>query len=650
MPQALYTVAATAESHAILETLSLAIFLGISAQVLAHRLQIPAILPLLLAGMAAGPFGLGLFDPAALGASQLEVIIHLGVAVILFEGGLSLDLRQLQTVSASVRNLLTIGCAVTGIGSAIAANQLVGVSWATAALFGAIVTVTGPTVIQPLLRHMIVPRKVRTILISEGLVIDPIGVVLAYLVLLWIERAGAAVNQLFVEVFILFLTGTILGYFGAELARISVARRQVPEELRNLIVLTILVATYHVAETQALQSGIVASVVMGLRMSAADIPDLNPVKAFKGQLTVLTISILFVLLSARLDLDVMSNLGWRGIAVVFALILIVRPLSVLFSIPPKQLDWREKTVLAFTAPRGIVAAAVGSLSAIELTRAGIEDGGAVEGLVYLTILISCGWATVMSLVLPRVLGYVGDPSRRRVVLVGANPLALQLARYFKEHAWTVVVIDSAINKLDLFQEQGFEVVSGDARDAQAFEDAGVERDSKVIALTTNDHLNLLAAELVRDEFGVEHPAVAIQSPSEEFGSRRRAWVDVLGGDDIELDRWLRRIQEGRAQITEIPIASNDPQRLFSLRALLRPQLRAEVGNDPSDYLIVCGWSENKPQFRVELENLDSFDRLMLLTRTGEPQQRLLAASDGLDVEQSITDAVPLDAQAVSDAQ
>ena len=447
----------------IMETVVGAIFLGILAQVLAGRYKLPAILPLLLFGMAAGPFGLELLDPSTLGHEWLEVIIHLGVAVILFEGGLSLDPKQLRQVSVPVRNLLTLGTLVTGVGAACLAHFLTGVSWGTAALFGAIVTVTGPTVIAPLLRHMVAPKKVRTILVTEGLMIDAIGAVLAYLVLLWIGSADLDLRSLAVRLLTLSATGAILGFAAGSLAVMVIRYRHMSDELRNLVILALLLSGFLVAEHQAPQSGILASVVMGLTVSAADTPNLSQLKMFKGQLTVLLISFLFILLSGQLDLGTVRQLGLEGVMVVAGLILLVRPLSVFLSIPSRHLDFKQRLLLAFTAPRGIVAAAVASLSAIQLRKAGSSDDAAIlEGLVYLVIVVTCTWATVMASMMPRWLGYVDDPTRRRVILVGANPLTAALARSFGIEGWTPVVVDSVPAKLATFRDRQILAISGDA--------------------------------------------------------------------------------------------------------------------------------------------------------------------------------------------
>jgi len=597
----------------VLDTIVIAIVLGIAAQMLAHRLRLPAILPLLIFGMAAGPHALQLFDPHSLG-TVLEVFIHLGVAVILFEGGLSLDLRQIRRIGPSLRNLLTLGVVVTGAGAAWLAQALLGLPWPTAALYGAIVTVTGPTVIAPLLRHMVAPRQVRTLLLSEGLMIDPIGAVLAYLVLQWVRRPDLELQSQMVELLTLTVAGAVLGFAAGSLARLVAQYRHTAAELRNLTILALLMGGYMIAEHQAPQSGIVAAVVMGLTLSAANIPDLAPLKTFKGQLTVLLISMLFILLSGQLDLEIIRDLGWTGVLITAGLVLLVRPLSVLLSVPPSQLGWRERALLALTAPRGIVAAAVASLAAIQLREAGLGDGAAeLEGLVYLTILVTCAWSTVMALVLPRALGYLDDPLRRRLVMIGAHPFSTALAGHFRERGYQTAVIDSNPTHIARLRDRQILAVRGDARDVATYEDAGVERDTLVVALTANDELNLLVAELAHDELGIEHPVIALQRPSEEFGYRRRSWADLLGGQSLHVERWSRKIESGQARLLSFDL-DGDAQAAATCRSLLR---------EPSEhYVFLAGWKDGEPTFHLELDDLERFDALSVLVGDGPAAEPL----------------------------
>ncbi len=604
----------------LMTTIVVAVGLGIAAQIVSERFQLPAILPLLLLGICCGPAGLSWFHPDSLG-SLLEVVIHLGVAVILFEGGLSLDHRRLAQVGSVVRNLVTLGAAVTAVGGAWLAHEFAGLSWGPAALFGAVVTVTGPTVIVPLLHHMVAPKEVKTVLVSEGLIIDPVGAVLAYLVLQWIERAGIPMREMVSEVALLAAAGVVVGFAAGSAARLVVRKRWLTGELRNLTVLALLLLAYLAAESQAEQSGILAAVVMGLTVSASELPDLVSLKAFKGQLTTLVISVLFILLAGQLDVAGVVDLGWRGLAVVAGLILVVRPISVLGSVWGGQLDWRAKTVLALTAPRGIVAAAVASLSARHLLGVGIGGAGSLEGLVYLTILVTGAWATAMALVLPWLLGYTRDPARRRVVLLGANALSAAVARALAPTGRTVVVVDGTCWRLDHFRREGYPVVCGDAREAGTWEEAGVERDTTVMCLTTNDELNLIAAEEVRNEFGVEHPVVALQRPPDDLGKRSRAWLDVLGGGAMDVPGWIRRLESGQAELLSVELG--DEAAMATVR---------EAAREAGEHLVVLfQLVGNEPRFRFDLE-APAEGRLAVLVGEGRAAELLAglagAAGDG----------------------
>ncbi|HUP43120.1 MAG TPA: sodium:proton antiporter [Thermoanaerobaculia bacterium] len=605
----------------ILTTVVVAVALGIAAQVVAERLKVPAILPLLLLGILAGPnlwalFGVaggGLIDPAALGEG-LEVFIHLGIAVILFEGGLSLDPRQLRRVGGAVRNLLTVGVAVTGIGSAWLFHAVTGRTWAAAALFGAIVTVTGPTVIVPLLRHMVLPRRLATILVSEGLIVDPVGAVLAYLVLQTIDRPGMPLGPLAGELATLTLVGAVFGLAAAFVARAVARSRWTGGELNNLAILAVLMLCFLLAERQAPQSGVIAAVVMGLAMSGANIPDLAQLRVFKGQLTVLLISVLFILLAGQLDLFAVLALGTDGLLVVAGMILLVRPASVFLAVRPSQVDWKGRTVLALTAPRGVVAAAVASLAAHQLEEAGLPGGAEIEGMVYLVILVTVIWATAMALLLPRAMGYTKDPRRRLIVLVGAHAVSAALGRALKDRGREVVVVDSSAAKLEPLLAEGLTTIRGDARDAVTFEQAGVQRDTQVVALTTNDELNLLVAELVRGEFAVEHPVVALQQVSEEFGTVRRAWTDLLGGRAIDLPAWSHRLESGEGRLVTLDLG-----RPGALDAARRMVATGEDGRAP-----LVAWRNGLPAFRFRPERLEDFEELSVLAPEPELARELAA--------------------------
>ena len=353
---------------------------------------------------------------------------------------------------------------------------------------------------------------------------------------------------------------------------------------------------------------------MGFTMSAAELPDLVTLKAFKGQLTTLVISALFILLAGQLDVGALFAAGWSGVLVTLGLIVIVRPLAVLLSVWPRQMPWRDRLTLGLTAPRGIVAAAVVSLGARALEQAGIPGGPELEGLVYLSILVTGAFSTAVAVGLPLLLGYANDPSRRRAVLVGANSLTRLLAQLLRACGWTTVMIDAVSWRLDRCRAQGCLVVCGDARDAGTYQEAGVERDSLVIAVTTNDELNLLVGELVHDEFGIEHPVVALQQPPDELGRRSRAWMDLIGGRAMDVPGWIQRIDDGAFSVLEL--GGGDER----VRAALREAER-EV---PGEVVGLFGLAREQLGFDMRGERLASWERLQVLTSAG-PCKRAAAA-------------------------
>ncbi len=587
----------------LLTTIVSSICLGILAQILADRIKIPAILPLLGFGMLLGPHGLAWFHPASLGKG-LDVAIELGIAIILFEGGLTLDLHRLRIVGAAVRNLLTIGVLVSWAGAAAFAHLLADMPWQTSILFGAILTVTGPTVILPLLRHLVAPRHVKTILLSEGLIVDPIGAVLAYFALQSIERVGLPAAAITQSVLTLTATGMIVGFASGSFSRLLLRSHAIASELKNVSVLAVLVGMVLVCEHQAPQSGILGALVMGMTLAGTRRSDIRELKSFKIQISTLAVSSLFILLAGQLDLTAALNLGWTGLSVAAGITLIVRPLSVFASIRSRKFRWDHRLVLALTAPRGIVAAGLGSLAARQLAAAGIPGAETLESLVYTTIVFSCVFATIMSIVLPVIFGYTRDPTRKRIICIGAGPFTEALLAAMQHTQGMRILIDSVDWRLTAAASKGIYVICGDARDVQAYDQAGIERDSIVIAATTNDELNMLVADLVHHEFGIEHPVVVLHRPPAQFEETSRR-VILLGRGRFALDEWDRDLNQGAAAVRTIPLDS--PDTIDRIRHMLIRQ--------PDAIRLLIGWKSDRPDFSVSFDRLDAYHALTCIART-----------------------------------
>jgi hypothetical protein len=243
-----------------------------------------------------------------------------------------------------------------------------------------------------------------------------------------------------------------------------------------------------------------------------------------------------------------------------------------------------------------------------MAHQGVSGGAALEGLTYLAILVTGVWSTGSALMLSRLLGFSRNPTRKRAVLVGAHALTFELARQLIEARRTTVVIDAANWRLRRFSGSGISTIHGDARDVATYEEAGVESDSLILAATTNDELNLLVAELVRGEFGVEHPVVALQAPPDELGRRSRAWIDLLGGGSLDLPYWIRQVEDGTTRTVSIDVGD--------LEAVAR--LREAELAYRTDVLRVVGLRDGEPSLAVSDRDLDQLHALTLLVGSRVP--------------------------------
>ncbi|MBC1224817.1 sodium:proton antiporter [Nostoc sp. UCD121] len=376
------------ESLPITILISVTVVAGIAAQVLAGYFHIPSIVLLLLFGILLGRDGFDFLDPSLLGVG-LEVLVSLLVAVILFEGGLNLQLGELKEVSTSLRNLVTLGVLITLTGAAIAAHWLSEFPWSIAFLYASLVVVTGPTVINPLLKQISVEKQVSTLLEGEGVFIDPIGAILAVIVLHFV-LSGNVEPLILIKGLVLRLgLGIILGVGGGWLLSQLLKQDQfLSQELKNLVVLASVWGLFSLAQALRGESGLVVAVVMGIVLRASNLSSELLLRGFNEQLSILANSILFILLAADLSIASIFALGWGSVLAVLVLMLIIRPINILISTWNQDLNWQQQLFLSWVAPRGIVAASLASLFAVSLTKQGINGGDSIKALVFLTIMMT----------------------------------------------------------------------------------------------------------------------------------------------------------------------------------------------------------------------------------------------------------------------
>ncbi|ASC71361.1 Na(+)/H(+) antiporter ApNhaP [Halomicronema hongdechloris C2206] len=547
----------------------LTVLAGISAQVIAEYFKVPSIIFLLLFGIGLGPDVLDWLHPQSLGIG-LEVMVALSVALILFEGGLSLELKDLGQVSTSLRNLVTTGIFVTLIGGGMAAHWLGEFPWPLAFLYASLVVVTGPTVINPLLRQVKVDRKVAALLEGEGVLIDPVGAILAVVVLDIILNGDAAPISVVSGLLIRLGIGAAIGALGGAIIGLFLKRADfLSEELRNLVVLAGLWGLFGLAQNIRSESGLMAAVVAGIVVRALSVPDERLLRRFKGQLTILAVSVLFVLLAADLSIASVFALGRGALLTVLVLMLIVRPLNIWLCTRDSDLDWRQKTFLSWIAPRGIVSASVASLFGILLTDNGISGGDAIKALVFLTIILTVLVQGLSARWVAQLLRLTSSQSSGAVV-VGCNPLSLLIARLYKEHGESVVLIDTDEEACQQAEQENLKVFLSSALDVNVLEEAGLASAGTLLAMTNNGEVNAVIAQKALEEF--QPPRVLAVFPKdkspETLPSKSR--VQPALTPQISLKTWNNYIRDGAVRLGETRLRSEGT--LFQqahLKALIR---------------------------------------------------------------------------------
>ncbi|TRV45613.1 MAG: sodium:proton antiporter [Microcystis panniformis Mp_MB_F_20051200_S9] len=488
-------------SFALTLQIVITVVAGITAQVIAEYLKVPSIVFLLIFGIALGSDGWEILQPQSLGIG-LEVLVALSVAIILFEGGLSLSGRELGRVSGSLRNLVTLGTSITLIGGGMAAHWLGEFPWPIAFLYASLVVVTGPTVIGPLLKQVAVDRRVATLLEGEGVLIDPVGAILAVVVLNTIIDSHSRPMEIITGLTLRLGIGAAIGIAGGGLLSFIIKTCNfLTFELKNLVVLAGVWGLFGLSQFSRSESGLMAVVMAGIVLKAAAVPDERLLRRFKGQLTTLCVSVLFILLAADLSIASVIALGWGSVLTVLVLMLVVRPLSVALCTLKSDLNWRHKLFIAWVAPRGIVSASVASLFAILLTRAGINGGEAIKALVFLTILMTVFIQGLTARWVAKGLK-ITSSAATGAVIVGCNPLGRLIGSLFQEQGETVVLIDTDAAACQQAQEEGLTVLQSSALDTKILQEAGIESMGTFLVLTNNSEVNLVLAQRAGEEF---HP-------------------------------------------------------------------------------------------------------------------------------------------------
>lgn len=489
-------------SEHLLVGLAIIVVLGIGAQWLAWRVSLPAILLLLIFGFIAGP-GTGIINPNEIFGDLLLPMVSMSVAIILFEGGLSLKFSEVKEVTAVIRNMVTVGVLVSWILTSIASYLIFGLGLQISVLLGAVLVVTGPTVIGPLLRHVRPTGRVGSIIKWEGIIIDPIGAILAVLVFEFIISGGLekATAQVVVSIVKTIIAGTVLGFAGAQLVVLILRRHWVPDFLQNPVSLMIVVFVFVASNVVQVESGLLSVTLMGIALANQKKVSIRHIIEFKENLRVLFISSLFIILAARLTLEDLNYiLNFKGLLFLLLMIVVVRPLSIILSTHFSDLDIREKLFLSWMAPRGIVAAAVASVFALRLVEAGYDQA---ERIIDITFLVITGTVAIYGLTAFQVAKKLGlaKPNPQGILMVGAQSWARLIAKILHDNGYQVTLVDSNWANVSAARQDGLKAYYQNILIEDLSEEVGLEGVGKLIAMTRNDEVNSLAALHFIEDFG-----------------------------------------------------------------------------------------------------------------------------------------------------
>lgn len=501
------------------------------SQVLSWWLKLPAILFLLVAGFVAGPVT-GWLDPDRLFGDLLFPFVSLAVAVVLFEGGLTLRLDEIRGLERVVRRMVSTGLVLSWAVIAGAAAWFMHWPLPLAVLFGAMAVVTGPTVIVPMLRTVRPKPRLANVLRWEGIVIDPLGALLSVLVFEFIvaRHAQAAIGHTLVTFAGMVITGLALGVAVAQVLGVALRRHWLPEFLHDVATLLLVFAVFTSANLLMPESGLLAVTVMGMWL--ANLPEVHTddILDFKESLSLLLISGLFIILAARLEPSDVAAMGWPAIGVLAVVQFVARPLKVAVSTWGSSLDLRERALLAWIAPRGIVAAAVAALFALKLESEGYSNA---RDLVPLTFLVIVGTVVLQSATarwLAKALG-VAEPEASGFLVVGAHPLARAIAGALAERDIPVLLADTNADNVRQARVDGLPVYFGNVVSRHADRKLSLVSLGSLLALSPRREENTAAALRYRGEFG--SPAIySLPSPAErsdrEEDTEQRIHKPVVG--------------------------------------------------------------------------------------------------------------------------
>ena len=575
------------------------IILGILAQWVAWKFKIPAILPLILIGLLVGPIaaaylsedGSKWIEPIWNGTKGLfpgdglYYFVSLAISIILFEGGLTLKRSEIKNVGPVITKLITLGSAITFILAGLGAHYIFNLAWEISFLFSGLIIVTGPTVITPILRNIPLKKDVSTVLKWEGILIDPIGALVAVLVFEFISVGGGGgfTKTALMEFGKILLFGTSFGFTFAHALAYAINKKLIPHYLLNVVALSTVLLVFVESEVFAHESGLLAVVVMGMVLGNSKLKNLKELLYFKESLSVLLISILFILLAANINIeDLMLLYTWKTIALFTIVVFVIRPLAVFSSTFKSKLKFKEKLFISWVGPRGIVAAGIASLFGSKLLKQGVEGAEYITPLVFMIVLGTVLLNATTARMFAKIVGVFLKTSDS-ILFVGASSPIRLIAKYLKEKGKRVVLIDSNSNFIEQAINDDLEALKIDIYDDDLTDNIELNDVGYLIALTGSDMVNKHALNNFSKHFG-EHGSYKIAASKEiiEASSFERKSFFTPNDDYINLSEAYRE----NPSILEVEIKTeaeyNNILELFSREEKSIPLF---IENEKGIYLI-----------------------------------------------------------------
>ena len=493
------------------------IILGIVAQWVAWKFKIPAILPLLLIGLLVGPIaaeflsedGTKWIEPIWNGSKglfpgdSLYYFVSLAISIILFEGGLTLKRNEIKNVGPVITKLITLGSAITFFGGGIVAHYIFDLGWELSFLFSGLIIVTGPTVITPILRNIPLKKDISTVLKWEGILIDPIGALVAVLVFEFISVGGGGgfTKTALIEFGKILLFGTTFGFTFAHALAFSINKKMIPHYLLNVVSLSAVLLVFVLSEMFAHESGLLAVVVMGMVLGNGKLANLKELLYFKESLSVLLISILFILLSANINIeDLLLLYTWKTAALFMIVVFIIWPIAVFASTRNSNLKLNEKLFISWVGPRGIVAAGIASLFGSKLIKQGVEGAEYITPLVFMIVLGTVLLNATTARLFAKMVGVFLKKSDA-ILFVGASNSVRLIAKFLKEKGKRVILIDSNKNFIQEALNSDLEAFKVDVYDDELANNIELNDVGYLIALTGSDAVNMHALNKFSKNFG-----------------------------------------------------------------------------------------------------------------------------------------------------